>query len=189
MRCVIHPSSHMMSMFKEFNKLLAIKNFVSNPIGQPSYYQDILYFTRCTDKYTGKIIYTVLCMLSYSSFCVLNFMLSACRTNFTVVAHFTWKVWTRLCKDMQKKAQQLNSTWLHSLVSPSAMQSTLFNHTHSFQLGMLFQYTSVLMTSCLLVIKSTYYILCVFGFPNPVFPTRSYLHASHFYLLHDFTRA
>ena len=56
MRFVTHPSSYPMNMFKElYNKLLAIKNFVANPSGQPS----------------------------------LNFMLSACRTNFTTVAHIT----------------------------------------------------------------------------------------------------
>lgn len=31
----MHPSSYPMIMFKEFNKLLTIKNFVANPFGQP----------------------------------------------------------------------------------------------------------------------------------------------------------
>ena len=36
-----------------------------------------LYFTRCIEKYTGKIIHLIISILICSSFCVLNFMFHA----------------------------------------------------------------------------------------------------------------
>jgi hypothetical protein len=62
----------------------------------------LFYCIRHTEKYTGKIIHIITCMLIHSSSCVLHFRLSVCRIIFfsSKVARTTQKVdqtllWTR----------------------------------------------------------------------------------------------
>jgi hypothetical protein len=61
----------------------------------PCLYQCTLCDIQCKEKYTGKIILIILCIFIHSSFCVLNFVLLACRPYFV---KFSW-IMTRLGLD------------------------------------------------------------------------------------------
>ena len=49
------------------------------------------------DKYTGKTIH--ICVHTHFSFCVFNFMLPACRPNFSEVVFASYKVEQAWCRD------------------------------------------------------------------------------------------
>jgi len=57
-----------------------------------SHYYLYIFMAHNTEDYTGKIIHINICTLIYSSVCVLNFLLPACRTNFAIVSHTTYNI-------------------------------------------------------------------------------------------------
>lgn len=52
----------------------------------------VFYCTRCIEKYTGKSIHTIICILIHSSFCILNFIFPACGPNFAEAVGIVQKV-------------------------------------------------------------------------------------------------
>jgi len=73
-----------------------------------TFYQYVLYCTWRTEKYTGKIIHIIICIVILPSCCVLNCTLPTCGSNFVEVSrNYEWFRWPVVDKQQASMYQSL----------------------------------------------------------------------------------